>query len=78
MNLVCFRVVPEGLEERWDELNAHLQAHLLREANIFLSLPLLRGDRWLRLVLLNPYTDEAVLAGLFEAVDAFVERQGVT
>lgn len=77
MNLVCFRVAPEGLEDRWDELNAHLQAHLLREANIFLSLPLLRGDRWLRLVLLNPYTDEGVLAGHFRAVDAFVERHGV-
>lgn len=72
MNLVCFRVAPEGLEDRWDELNTHLQTHVLREAEVFLSLPLFRGRRWLRLVLLNPYTDEGTLDRLFQAVDTFV------
>lgn len=72
MNLVCFRGVPDWAPpEKWDEWNANLQTHLLRAGNVFLSLPLYRGRRWLRAALLNPYTDEGTLAELFNQVDEF-------
>lgn len=73
-NLVCFRGRPSWLPERdWDSWNADLQAHLLREADVFLSLPLFRGGRWLRAALLNPFTDGPVLDRLFGQIDTYIE-----
>ncbi|MEO0532520.1 MAG: aminotransferase class I/II-fold pyridoxal phosphate-dependent enzyme [Cyanobacteria bacterium P01_A01_bin.123] len=72
MNIVCFRGVPaEVAPDRWDDWNAELQAHLLETHHIFLSLPLYRGHRWLRSVLLNPYTERVQVLDLFSAIDAF-------
>ena len=76
-NLVCFRVTPEASEEdEYDELNERLQGHLLRDADVFLSLPTYRGSRWLRTVLLNPYADEDVIDRLLDELDGFVTRCG--
>ena len=79
-NLVCFRGVrPGSTPQDRDAWNARLQAALLREDRIFVSLPVFRDARWLRLVLLNPYTDGTVVDRLFERVDArnpFASRGG--
>ena len=76
-NLVCFRVAPDAVDEdEYDELNGRLQRQLLRDADVFLSLPTYRGARWLRTVLLNPYVDEAVLDRLLVLLDEFVARRG--
>jgi glutamate/tyrosine decarboxylase-like PLP-dependent enzyme len=73
-NIVCFRAAPDWCPpaER-DALNVRLQRTLLREHDVFVSLPTYRGSRWLRVVLLNPYTDEAVVDRLFEGVDAVLQ-----
>jgi glutamate/tyrosine decarboxylase-like PLP-dependent enzyme len=72
MNIVCFRGRPPGVApERWDSWNASLQQHLWQSGHTFLSLPVYRGQRWLRAVLLNPYTDEQAIANLFQTIDAF-------
>lgn len=72
MNIVCFRGVPGWIPSNgWDEWNADLQTYLLRTGEVFLSLPLYCGHRWLRAVLLNPYADEETVAHLFQHVDAF-------
>ncbi|MCP4330257.1 MAG: aspartate aminotransferase family protein [Alphaproteobacteria bacterium] len=73
-NLVCFRLVPPGDETEADRLNAELQRALLAEARIFLSLPRLLGRRWLRAVLLNPYTEWADIQRLLDKVDEFRAR----
>jgi L-2,4-diaminobutyrate decarboxylase len=74
MNLVCFRAVPEWIpQERRDEWNLALQEHLLQNAEVFLSAPMYRGNRWLRAVLLNPFTDESVVDRLFEHLDGFTD-----
>ncbi|MGB3573758.1 MAG: aminotransferase class I/II-fold pyridoxal phosphate-dependent enzyme [Phormidesmis sp.] len=39
---------------------------------VFLSLPIYRHRRWLKAVLLNPYTQPATIEALFRKVDAFV------
>ncbi len=74
-NLICFRAEPEWLMvEKWDEWNSRLQQHLLQN-HFFLSLPLYRGQRWLRAVLLNPYTDEKTLDKLFSLIAGFSKEQ---
>ncbi|WP_052888997.1 hypothetical protein [Thermogemmatispora carboxidivorans] len=64
-NLLCFRLEPAWLPPAaHDALNARVQAALLAQERIFLSLPLYQGKRWLRAVLLNPYTDEHIIERL--------------
>lgn len=70
-NVICFRGTPELPETAWDDWNTRLQADLLGQGHFFLSLPLYRGSRWLRAVLLNPYTDETVINQLFHHIDRF-------
>jgi glutamate/tyrosine decarboxylase-like PLP-dependent enzyme len=69
-NVVCFRATPDWCApDEYDALNDRLQESLLREAGVFVSLPTYRGSRWLRVVLLNPYTDTATLDRLLGHVD---------
>lgn len=72
MNILCFRGTPGALPSaRWDEWNTSLQTYLLREKDVFLSLPPYHGVRWLRTVLLNPYADEELVERLFDWIDSF-------
>ena len=72
MNLICFRVAPDGNgPEATDRRNADLQASLLREADVFLSLPRLNGHNWMRAVLLNPFTEPEHIDALFDHIDAY-------
>lgn len=72
MNIICFRGIPIQVSPaRWHDWNTELQAYLLQTQNIFLSLPLYRGHRWIRAVLLNPYTGKAQIGDLFKAIDVF-------
>jgi len=76
MNIVCFRAVPEWCppEER-DDLNSQLQQALLSEHDIFVSLPTYRDSRWMRVVLLNPFTGEETVQRLFSGIDAFLTSE---
>jgi len=74
-NIVCFRSRPSHLSESsWDKWNLALQDYLLQEASIFLSTPMYRNSRWLRVVLLNPFTDESTLELMFRHIDKFVRQ----
>lgn len=64
-NILCFR---STLSEDW---HITLQTHLLRNHNVFLTVPHYKGVRWLRAVLLNPFADEALLDELFAEIDHF-------
>lgn len=71
MNLVCFRAAPPWCpSDEQDELNSQVQRTLLSEHEIFVSLPTYRGNRWLRVVLLNPFTDEETIDRLFDGINA--------
>jgi glutamate/tyrosine decarboxylase-like PLP-dependent enzyme len=73
LNIVCFRAAPKGMAaDKIDDCNTRMQAFLLREGDTFLSLPIYRGCRWLRAVLLNPYTDEMTIDRVFEHIDTFI------
>ncbi|MGA7671093.1 MAG: pyridoxal-dependent decarboxylase [Nitrolancea sp.] len=74
-NIVCLRGCPDWLpSEQWNDWTSDLQQSLLREAVIFVSLPLYRGSRWLRVILLNPFTDDAVIDRMFRHIDEFADR----
>ncbi len=78
MNLVCFRGCPPGRSpDQWNIWNADLQQHLLQQHQTFLSLPGFRGQRWLKAVLLNPFTTVAQVGELFLAIDQFAAGYGV-
>lgn len=75
-NIVVFRCrTPTG--DRADDATADLQGRLHKELDVFLSLPEYAGRRWLRAVMLNPFTDEATLDDLFRTVDAFADERGL-
>ena len=77
-NLVCFRGEPKGLGPRAsDKWNIHLQTHLQKHG-VYVSLPMYRGVRWLRAVVLNPYTTRATIDHMFELIDEFAERDPAT
>ena len=71
-NVVCFRAAPAGAGADLDALNGALRDHLLREHEVYLSLPTYRDARWLRAVLLNPHTDGATVDRLLDGVDGFL------
>ena len=76
INLVCFRGCPPELNpDRWDAWNADLQTYLLQQHQTFFSLPVLRGQRWLKAVLLNPFTTAAQVQDLFLAIDRFAGEE---
>jgi glutamate/tyrosine decarboxylase-like PLP-dependent enzyme len=72
MNIVCFRGAPNWLSQNeWDDWTIRLQAHLLRKHDVFLSSPPYRGARWLRAVIMNPFTDQSLVDQLFANIDSF-------
>lgn len=79
MNVLCFRgCPPEHPAEAWDAWNTGLQQFLLAEAEVFLSLPLWQGQRWLKAVLLNPFTTVDHIATLFDHIDRYAAAQGAS
>ncbi|QHZ48814.1 pyridoxal phosphate-dependent decarboxylase family protein [Bacillus sp. NSP9.1] len=77
-NVVCFRGIPQGLDEaQRDNWNLELQQFLLNEENVFFSLPAFRGNRWLRAVLLNPFISNTLIQRVFEKIDEFY-AQGIS
>ncbi|MEO0540242.1 MAG: aminotransferase class I/II-fold pyridoxal phosphate-dependent enzyme [Cyanobacteria bacterium P01_A01_bin.105] len=73
MNIICFRGTPAPVSpEQWDSWNQALQRYLLKHGHTFLSLPTYRGQRWLKAVLLNPFTTEQQIDALFQQIDRFL------
>lgn len=73
-NICCFRGKPDNLDaKQWDRWNLELQQYLLQEEGVFLSLPVYRGKRWLRAVLLNPYITVDTIRKVFEKIDEFYQ-----
>ncbi len=64
-NILCFR---STLSDDW---HVTLQKHLLRDRNVFLTVPQYKGPRWLRAVLLNPFADEELVDELFAEIDRY-------
>jgi L-2,4-diaminobutyrate decarboxylase len=74
-NIVCFRCVEGGGNgERENERNGRIRQELLREGRFYLVQTSLRGKLYLRVSLMNPFTTEAHLAEMLDAVTALARR----
>ncbi len=72
MNILCFRDLRNGHDEiSLAKQNTALQKHLMQAAETFVSLPHFRESRWLKAVLLNPFTTSTDLQEIFVAIDQF-------
>jgi glutamate/tyrosine decarboxylase-like PLP-dependent enzyme len=72
LNIVCFRVLPEGSDgsdgERLDRLQAQVQREVAHRGHGWLSMPSYQGRRVLRAVILHPRCDDATLDRLLTDV----------
>jgi len=67
-NILCFRLEREGLDQ------LELRRRLLREGNYYLTEALLRDRPHLRMVVMNPATDEATITGLLETLELLADK----
>ena len=75
MNILCFRGTPDWIaSSQWDDWNFRLQDFLLSDGEVFFSLPPYREARWLRTVLLSPYSDAQLVDRVFDNLDSFAEQ----
>lgn len=75
MNVVCFRGCPaDRSADQWDNWNVGLQQWLLEREQRVLSLPVLDQARWLKAVLLNPFTTPEQITDLFHAIDRYASE----
>jgi L-2,4-diaminobutyrate decarboxylase len=63
-----------GDVERENELNGRIRQELLREGRFYLVQTSLRGKLYLRVSLMNPFTTEAHLAEMLDAVTALAQQ----
>ena len=72
LNIFCFRDTRNRSQHSdLAKQNEQLQQHLLQHCDAFFSLPLFRNSRWLKAVLLNPFTSDEDFRDIFEAIDQF-------
>lgn len=72
LNIVCLRDQRHSYDEiSLGKQNTALQSYLMNEAQTFVSLPHYRESRWLKAVLLNPFTSSKDFDEIFQAIDRF-------
>jgi L-2,4-diaminobutyrate decarboxylase len=74
-NIVCFRVVPEGVADL-DALQLAIREDLVRSGAFYVVRTRLRDRVWLRTTIINARTSEADLRALIDAVRAAARRVG--
>jgi len=73
LNIVCFRAIPPGIDPTadpglMDEAQSAVQLEVARRGHGWLSMPLYRGRRVLRAVILHPRCDDSLLDLLLKDV----------
>jgi L-2,4-diaminobutyrate decarboxylase len=66
-NILCFRYAPAGCADL-DALQARVRAAVLAGGSHYLVQTRLEGALWLRVTLMNPFTDRGALLGLLQAI----------
>lgn len=61
-NIVCFRYVPERADA--DEINKRISEKLLEDGSFYVVSTTVRGKFYLRITIMNPFTDKACLEKL--------------
>nr|WP_217937197.1 aminotransferase class I/II-fold pyridoxal phosphate-dependent enzyme [Enterocloster clostridioformis] len=72
-NIICFRYVPD--ETDVDEVNKKIAQKLLEEGSYYVVSTTVRGKFYLRITIMNPFTDKACLEKLISKIKAIAEEQ---
>ncbi len=74
-NIVCFRYRPLGLSDtETDALNAHIRQRLLEDGRFYIVQTTLHHRTWLRVTLVNPFTQAEDLETLLAFCEAMAKR----
>lgn len=69
-NIVCFRLRPSGLADaEVDALNAAIRKRIVGSGEFYIVQTVLRGRTWLRVALMNPFTEPEHLNALLDAIE---------
>lgn len=69
-NIVCFRFLPGGLDEKeLNKLNDRIRDALLRNGEFYIVKTELKGKTWLRTTLVNPFTTGKELTELLDKIE---------
>lgn len=69
-NILCFRVDGD------DDLQTRIRKRLMHDGDFLLSQADVAGRRWLRMALMNPFTDVATVDRLLDRIEAIAASQG--
>ena len=67
-NIVCFRITAKDHQES-NRLNSQIRQQLLEEGKFYIVQTTLKGDIWLRVTLMNPFTTEENLTELLDEIE---------
>lgn len=68
-NIVCFRIVDSNLtEEETNELNVNIRQRLIEDGEFYIVQTKLRGKRYMRVTVMNPFTTEKHFFELIEKI----------
>lgn len=67
-NIVCFRYIPAEGRADLNEVNAHIRQALIERGNYYCVHTVIKGQRYLRVALMNPLTNTTHLEGLLDEV----------
>jgi L-2,4-diaminobutyrate decarboxylase len=71
-NIVCFRYVTDGLDEKQlDELNQSIRQKLLQDSEFYIVQTVLNNQNYLRVTLMNPLTTTIHLQQLLDKIELF-------
>jgi L-2,4-diaminobutyrate decarboxylase len=71
-NIICFRHQPERVPAgQWGEYNAELRRRLVAHGRFYIVQTAIAGETWLRLTLMNPFTDRNDLRELLVEIRRF-------
>ncbi len=72
-NIICFRYLPETADA--DEVNKRISEKLLEDGSYYVVSTTVRGKFYLRVTIMNPFTDEACFQGLITKIKRFAKEQ---
>ena len=74
-NILCFRFVPQDIEEKeLNQLNSNLRKEIISEGSFYLVQTQMNGKIYLRTTLMNPFTTEMDLKALLERIKTVYQK----
>ncbi|MEL6673518.1 MAG: pyridoxal-dependent decarboxylase [Bacteroidota bacterium] len=73
-NIVCFRHLGDGQTDL-NGLNGQIRQRMVEKGHFYLVQTMIRGKLYLRVTLMNPFTEEGHLRGFLEEVNRFAQQR---